>query len=480
MIELTISLLAVPVLWAIANWRLGLLLAVVIGILQDPLRKITPDQPVFFVVLVGIVFAGACLGAWIRGVSLMPSRIFKAYSPIALPARLLLLLIILQAFNSFFRFGNPMIPLIGLLIYLLPLPAVVFANELARRGGEACIYQFMRGYVLCTMLALATVYLEYAGFDWPVLGQVGGTLVIYDVGTVIVPHAGIFRAVEIAAWHSMTCVCFVLLLTTLRKINFQALLTAALVVTFSIGIAILTGRRKSIMEIAIFVSTYFALWLIFEKRLAKLGVVLVIAIVVGFGWLVGQLGPDLPNYVDEGTSDYYFYVERSKTVFQDAPQRFVELGVGPIMWAWDSFGPFGAGVGVGTQGTQHFAGEGAVAGAAEGGLGKIMVELGIPGLFLVGWLATLLLKRLWRIMQAASGSSPRIARLSYGLFSFLVANMAAFSVATQAFGDLFILLILSWTLGFLLAVPELLQREAQARRPAFFEEPAPVFRPVTV
>ena len=168
-------------------------------------------------------------------------------------------------------------------------------------------------------------------------------------------------------------------------------------------------------------------------------------------------------------------------MFEDAPARFVELGIAPIMWAYDRFGLFGAGLGVGTQGMQHFfEGGEAIAGAAEGGLGKITLELGIPGLFLVGWLAISVFNYLWRIMRASSRISPRVARLSYGLFSFLVANMVAFSVATQAYGDLFILLILSWTLGFLLAVPVLLEREARARQPAIFEDVAPVFRPKTV
>ena len=98
----------------------------------------------------------------------------------------------------------------------------------------------------------------------------------------------------------------------------------------------------------------------------------------------------------------------------------------------------------------------------------------------MGWLGILVFKHLWQIMRAASRVSPRIAGLSYGLFSFLVANMAAFSVATQAFGDLFILLILSWTLGFLLAVPVMLEREVRARQPAIFEQPAPVLRPSVV
>ena len=211
----------------------------------------------------------------------------------------------------------------------------------------------------------------------------------------------------------------------------------------------------------------------------KLGVVLAIAGLVGFGWLAGQLS-ERPVYVDQETQSYFRYVDRVETVFEDVPSRFVELGIAPIMWAYDSFGPFGAGLGAGSQGTQYFGRSGDIAGAAEGGLGKITLELGIPGLFLVGWFVILIFDYLWRIMRDASQVSPRIARLSYGLFSFLVANIAAFSVATQAYGDIFILLILSWTLGFLLAIPVLLERELRARPTAVFAQPARVLEPRTV
>ena len=69
-LELAISLLVIPVFWAFAEWRLGLLLCLVTAILQDPLRKLTPDQPVLFVVFVGVVFGGMCLGALARGIPL--------------------------------------------------------------------------------------------------------------------------------------------------------------------------------------------------------------------------------------------------------------------------------------------------------------------------------------------------------------------------------------------------------------------------
>ena len=114
------------------------------------------------------------------------------------------------------------------------------------------------------------------------------------------------------------------------------------------------------------------------------------------------------------------------------------------------------------------------AAAAEGGLGKITLELGIPGIFVLGWIGFLFVRYVWQVIRVASRYSPKIARLTIGLFSFLVANVAGFSVATQAYGDLFILLILSWTLGFLLAVPVLLEREVCARQPAISEELAAI------
>jgi hypothetical protein len=467
-----LALLAVPVVWAFAEWRLGLLLCLATAILQDPLRKLTPGQPVIFVVCVGVVFGAACLGAWAQGIRFTPSSIFGRYQRITVPMQLALLLIILEALNSYIQFGNPMVPLTGLLTYLLPLPSIIFAYQLVRFGGEGRIYQFVTAYLLLTMIALTTVYLEYAGYDWPVFGQVGGNLLIYskDFSGVLVPHSGIFRASEIAAWHAMACACFALLLVTLRKFNFMTLLTAAILVAFLIGIATLTGRRKAVVEVAVFASTYLILWLVLQKGVEKLGIILAIAGLVGFGWLSGQSERLL--YVDQETQSYYRYVDRLETVFEDLPSRFTDYGIAPIMWAYDRFGIFGAGLGAGTQGTQPFERGENIPGAAAGGLGKITLELGVPGLFLIGWLAISVFNYLWQIMRDASQVSPRIAQLSYGLFSFLVANMAAFSVATQAYGDIFILLFLSWTLGFLLAVPVLLEREMRARQPAIFEQPA--------
>jgi hypothetical protein len=100
------------------------------------------------------------------------------------------------------------------------------------------------------------------------------------------------------------------------------------------------------------------------------------------------------------------------------------------------------------------------------------MELGVPGLLLAVWLVNALARHLRRQLGALERLSPQHARVAYGLVSFLVANAATFSVATQAYSDLFILLILGWCLGYLLAMPVLAASGDTTRR----RRSRPVFR----
>jgi hypothetical protein len=481
-IVLAFSLMAVLVFLAIAEWRVGLLLCLVMAILQDPLRKLTPGQPVYYVVFVGAVFAGMCLGALARGVPLNPNTIFKRYRHFAMPFSLFLSLIILQAGNSYMRFGNPMITLTGILTYVLPLVSIVCAYQLICRQGELRIYQFLKWYIVCTALVLTTVYLEYSGYNWPVLGSVGEKLIIYDsvAQVALRSFAGLYRASEIAGWHAMTAACFVLLLTLSRGISFTRVLKALAVAAVLIALGLLTGRRKIVIEFAVFVSTYFILWTMFERGMGKIAIFAFAGIAaIGYFWLAANLREEsVPKQYNREYVSYSHYLEHSENVFEEVPKRFVDLGIAPVTWAYDSFGMFGAGLGAGTQGTQHFGG--GTIGASEGGLGKITVELGVPGLFVMGWIAILVFGALWKNVGVASRHSRRIGQLSFGFFSFLVANIAGFSVATQAYGDIFVLLILSWMMGFLLAVPILVEREVRSRQLASVERLSPVLRPRTV
>ena len=478
MFALALSLLAVPVAWALAQWRVAFLLCLATAIFQDPLRKLTPDQPVVFVVFVGVVFAAACLGAFARGVSLNPFMMFRPYRQLAVPFLLLSMLIMLQALQSYARFENVMLPLTGLLTYVLPFFSIVFAYQLAFREGGFRIRQFATWYVVCIGLALTTVYLEYSGYQWSVLGQVGERLIVFDklTGAILRPSAGLFRASEIAAWHAMTAACFVVLIVFDRRMTFRRLLATIAIVALLLAVGILTGRRKIVLQFLVFAGTYYIVWAALQYRLNKLLIIGITgAALVGYAWFAAEVTEDVGDPTLPEVANYSLFVDRARGVFGDAPARLVELGLAPVMWAYAEFGLFGVGLGAGTQGTQHFGGQSM--GAAEGGLGKITLELGIPGLLLMIWFGAAVLRHLWRTMRAASRHSARLGRLTVGLFSVLAANVAGFAVATQAYGDLFILLILSWAMGFLLAVPMLIQREARARGPTLVREPVPALRP---
>src|ERR1700739_2178127 len=139
MIELSIALLAIPTLWAFAEWRYAMTLCVVTALLQDPLRKLTPDQPILFVGFVAAVFGAACLGAMSRGVSLGLGNIYRIDRSMTRSILLMLILIMCEALNSLQNFGNLMLPAIGLVTYLLPLPAILFGYQLACHAGAVSI-----------------------------------------------------------------------------------------------------------------------------------------------------------------------------------------------------------------------------------------------------------------------------------------------------------------------------------------------------
>jgi hypothetical protein len=449
---------------AFARWRYGLLLAVLVAFLQDPLRKITPDQPVIFVVLAAGVFGAACLGAMSSGVSLMPGRLYGWKQNLGAPFAAFIAIIAVQALHSFAVYGNIVMSAIGLLSYLTPFPALVFTYQLAVRGGPQVITRYYGVYLLCATIALITVYLEFSGMQLPIFGEVGEGITIYGANGIIKANSGTFRASEIAAWHAAAAACLFFLLTAGRNPTVRNLLLAAAYIVFALLIGMLTGRRKMAMVVAIFICSHFALMALFVRGAIKLAIGVTAAGLIGYFAIGALMGPDAGEM--QASAEYSTYLGRSQSAFGDSYERFMEMGIGPIMWAYERFGIMGAGLGTGSQGAQHFGGGAEqFGGAGEGGLGKITMELGIPGLIIAGWFAAAFGRYIWRGVRMTAGMSPRLAPLACSLLAFLIANIASFTVATQAFGDLFILMTLGITLGFLLALPALAVQEAN-RRPS--------------
>jgi hypothetical protein len=474
MTQLTLILLLLAGMLTLLDWRQGMVMCVLVGIAQDPLRKLAPGQPVYYVLMVGVIFGFAWLRAAVMQVPLSPSVIHGWHRNLRTPFTLFIAVVLAQALHSYVRFGSAKVPGIGLLVWLAPVPAVVLAYQFAIRRGLAGVRRWMIAYVALALVALSGVYLEYSGMQSRLLGEIGEGQTLYDLGTALKAHSGFFRASEIAAWHTAAVACFVFTLSLGKRPTVIRVVSAIGLIAVLVTLGVLTGRRKMLMEITIFITAYLFLVAWLQRGMARLAMIVLTVGFVGYVGIVGFVAPDLvqDSYTKrmqvENAQKLEGYALRGQSVFADIPKRVNNVGWQPLVWSVETFGWMGAGLGSGSQGTNDIVQAHNInRWGAEGGLGKIGMELGVPGLLVVLWLLRALGRHLHRQLMPLARLSPQHSRMAFGFLSFLIANAATFSIATQAYSDLFVLLILGWCLGFLFAMPPLAaQAAAQSKQRA--------------
>ena len=174
------------------------------------------------------------------------------------------------------------------------------------------------------------------------------------------------------------------------------------------------------------------------------------------------------------------YVRRGITVVAESTSRLEGMTIGQFGAVFSRNGFFGSGAGTGAQGAQYFGGGAEVVGfAAEGGLGKILAELGVPGLAALAWLGFAMGRVFLRIARGARRLPLRLAAPAYGLLALLPANLAVFVTAHQVYGDPFVLIVLGWLSGAALAVPKMVRaaslempKDSARRASRSFPDPA--------
>jgi hypothetical protein len=441
-VEIAIVLvLSVTLAAALASWRIGLLVTIAIGFLQDPLRKVTEHEPVFLTGLVALSFAVVLLVAAVQGILPRPWLVYGWAGWFRRPVLSFLVLIVAQAMHTLVRFGTPTLALIGLGGYLTPIPAAWIGYRYARNVDR--VRTFLLLYALLAATVSSGVLLSFLGYDWSVLRQVGSGLVVFSQGMRLEVHPGFWRSPEVAAWHAAAAVCYLVLLWTLtRQIAGKALIAG--LIAYLLGVGALTGRRKMLVETVVFVAVYGALLLYSRRGAPRLA---------GLAVAVGIVGAVLTlDVIEQPWGQFDAYLRHGTSGFVDAPQRLQVLGLGSVGWAIRRHGVLGVGAGAGTQGAQHFGGGSMlVGGTAEGGLGRVATELGLPGLLVLGWFTVAVGHLTWRSMRSRLDVSGQDAAVKCGLAAFLAANAVTFLVASQVYGDLFVQLLLGWTLGLLVA-----------------------------
>lgn len=449
---------------ALVDWRRGWLLALVVGALQDPARKLTPGTPVTMTFSVMIVYAALFVSAnreLQRGVFDFIAR-FGRVTRIALVC---LALIFIAAMTGIVTFGlaNWKVPMLSLFIYVAPIPAILIGYIYLRR--EQMLYRFFTFYASITAIALIGTLLEYLRVDFPALGLVSwtGDYVRFLPGIQIRMLSGFFRSPDTMGWHAATLTCIGIAMAAragfaLRGGSGPRAWPWFFITGWGFLNCLISGRRKAVYFVLVFALVF--LWRYF-RRLTQSQIVAMTLAGVAMLVVIQNLASG-----DESSA----YARGTITSRLEISQRLE----GGLVETIRQFGIMGAGLGSATQGVRHLLGTSLDVGWQEGGLGKLAVEIGIPGVIAVVILAWTMF-RLFLLLTRIDDVPGSSQLLRVTLFAMVVANGVNFMASAQAYTDPVLALFTAFVVGCLFAsatLDERLAEEEKAQQAALVAAPA--------
>jgi hypothetical protein len=209
---------------------------------------------------------------------------------------------------------------------------------------------------------------------------------------------------------------------------------------------VLAGRRKAIYFTAVFCAAFLVRYV---KRLK-------VAQLFAIGGVALILGGVLRNISANEQTNVY---ARGAVATQS---EFLERLEGGTMETFRQFGFMGAGLGTATQGVRHLLGTDLNVGWQEGGLSKLAIEVGLPGILsalLVGWFVI----RLWMLLTSIPDVEGSSQFIRVTLFAFSVAHGASFLASAQTYSDAVLALMAGFFVGCLFATATLDERLAETR-----------------
>ena len=440
------------------DWKSGLLWTLAIGFCQDPIRKLTPGQPS---AMVGFVLVGFALCAFT--VYQMRRQFDLKYLFWTSPQLFdlipfFVLLLVVQSANSYSRFSSLPLVLIGLAFYVAPAIALWMGFHVGR--DPFSLRRIILVYFLFSCIFAVTVLLDFQGVDIPAFKEVGtGILITFEGGSKS-GASGLWRTSEIASWHLAAAACFGVILTfSERNTSLQIIYFIIAVVFFLLSIT--TGRRKSQVLIIAFLGIYL---LLFSRQASSASRERLILSVLGAAGI--SYGLVSLFLVDLLGSNFGIFANRASTSGADIGIRFQTQGVEAFLKGLEVGGFFGLGVGAGTNLGNFNAGANreafrSLGYVSEGGGGRLIVELGLPGLLLIGWILLVSLQLFLRNFRLIRFLPTEDIAILIGCLSFGLANIVFFFSAAQLYSDPFILVILGISIGPIFSIPVLVYARMQ-------------------
>jgi len=421
------ALIGVSTLITFINWRIGLYCLVLVGILQDPIRKMTPDVPSYLVLSTAPIWLAVVVnlfycerGLWQR---------FRRDHP-GLSTTIIVFLLSLippAALSATYGPGSWQLTLIGTFSYgsLICgwLVGFMFLNQPKQ------LYRLCAFYCILTSLMLIGTPLEYLGMytDWDVLGSevMGVKWIRYGGwGVVVDLISGFYRSPDIMGWHAAATAMLCTLLAAYSKGGIRYFWVA--LAAWAMVAAILCGRRKMVLMIPIFACVLiFIYWWAGQAAKASFNLIMLTIIIAG--------GYGLYNYIgaDENIDAYYFDDPENIT------QRIETESVDSLSYTLRQTGVWGAGLGSAAKGLHHLNIYRPKT-WQEGGLSRLLVELGLPGLIAFFAMALAMLVAILRLVSNRSKMWLLEYQFAIGFCALAIANSASFVISHQVFGDPFI------------------------------------------
>jgi hypothetical protein len=323
-------------------------------------------------------------------------------------------------------------------------------------------------YLFFCVAFAVTAFLDFRGLDNVLTREVGEGILITFQGFSAQGVSGFWRTSEVAGWHLAAGSCLSIALAAgSRKRENQILLL--LLSAFFAFLTITTGRRKSLVMTLTFVAIFL---LLFSRKASPASREQI------FSSIFGSAAMAYASYalflISAKGDSFGLYLNRVITAKDDLFERFQGQGLGALQRGLEISQGFGLGVGAGANlGNLNISSEAlaqrqsiqSLAYATEGGGGRLVSELGLPGLVIGGGTAILFMLSLWRNYKILNHLQPDLAYLLLGLVSFGLANILFFFSAGQVYSDPFILIMLGICFGSFLSVPSLIvyrHRQAQS------------------
>lgn len=431
---LILILIAAGCLISAYRWRWGILAAILLGLVQDPLRKGVPGTPGILAMTSVPVWLSALGCAWYSG-EIRAGRFFRTFPRMAQWTLVFLIyLSIPAALSATYGHNTWMITLLGILIY--------------GAGGTALLagYQYPTSRasiqsVLMVYGALAGLLLVGGPLDWfgwgklsPLIGTeaMGHVWVTHRTGETVYMLAGFFRSPDVMGWHAAT-VSMVAGILALR-IKGPWRIFWLLIAVWGLSNIWLCGRRKMVSMIPVFWGIYLLIEFRFRdpRRLLQVGGVLLL--MGSLAWIVIS-----ETYRTEALDAFYL------TTLNELNTQAWRHGIESVITSVEQAGFWGYGLGFAQQGVHHIEAETPRI-WQESGMSKIVLELGVPGLTLFLLILFFVFRTAYLVVGSLSDSKEY--ELVAGLFALLGANLASSIVSAQIFGDPFILLLLFLFFGF--------------------------------